>query len=660
MADIKNLIQKITEDSVNFLSKKQEPDGDFLSLSTPSLRDFDEPKIYHSPFPASLILACLNALSETPELKELKRKTAQFLLSQKSEHWSWNYWTRDSEQFKEKPYPEDMDDTFCALSALAGYNPKLFDGKTLAQIIMLLTATEVKEGGPYRTWLVSPDAPEIWRDVDLAVNSNIAYFLSLQDVFLNNLVSLIEQTIEKEKYISPYYPSEYPIIYFISRFYRGSKQKQITDYLLSRQDADNKWENPLYTALAVSALLNFGCNKNILEKSILYLTGEYQNGAWPAYAFCIDPSLGGNKYYAGSPALTTAFCLEALSKYSEEDGKKNIPQNARNISDKKAKKDYLTIASKAKERFSDFEDNFKKLALNTLSRIIKKDKDKQVVLLPYFFKLALGKEGEKIDLSLLIQLGLANLWGWIAYTIYDDFLDEEGDPRLLSLANVALRELSIIFKSTLPKNKEFQSFWQNTLDKIDAANVWETTNCRLKIDKSNLIIPSPLPDFGDYSKLAERSIGHFLGPAAILFSLGYKKDSPEIKNLSTFFHHYIIARQLNDDAHDWEDDLKKGQLTGAVSLTIKKWQDKHPTKKRINIKNDLSELQQIFWNETIAETCYEIKKQVALARECLEKNAIIQKPAKFFEILRVIESSADQALKEQKETVEFLKTYKAG
>jgi len=661
MAEIKNPIQETIEKGIEFLSKEQQEDGGFLSLSSPEIQNFNESKIYRSPFPASLILSCLNALEKTPELEKLKRKAADFLLAQKSEHWSWNYWTRGSEESKQKPYPDDLDVTFCALSALAKHNPKIIAGKALAKITMLLTAVEAQEGGPYRTWLVPPNAPDVWRDIDLAVNSNIAYFLSLQDVELENINSLIEKAIDEKNYSSPYYPSLYPIIYFISRFYKGAKQQKIAGFLLSLQKSDGSWGNSLNSALAVSALLNLGVPTGKLEKSIehIIIEGSGQNN-WGAYAFCIDPAIEGEKYYAGSGALTTAFCLEALGKYLTKINQPATVSNRATETDIKQEKIYQKIIKIAEQRFSDFEDELKKPALNMLSRIIEKDKDKQVVLLPYFFKSALGKKGKKINEQTVMELGLANLFGWTAYTIYDDFLDEEGDPRLLSLANICLRELTMIFKSVLPKNKKFQDFWQKTLDAIDAANAWETTSCRLKANQSNFIIPSPLPDFGDYSKLAERSIGHSLGPAAILFSLGLKEDSLEIKNLSAFFCHYIIARQLNDDAHDWEDDLKKGQASAAVSLTIKKWQEKHPAKKEIDIKGDLLELQQIFWHEVIVEMCHEIKKRIGLARECLEKNAIIQKPSKFLEILEPIEGSADQALQEQKETVEFLRTYKAG
>ncbi len=206
------MIPKIIDKGIGFLAKSQQKNGSFLSLSTPSKRSFKNAKKYHPTFPSSLILSCLCSLEETAGIKQIKDKLTIFLLSQKNKHWSFNYWVRNSQEAQKLPYPDDLDDTFCALSALFQHNPKLIDGSAMAKIVTLLTAVEEKEGGPYRTWLVSQDADKIWKDIDLAVNSNIAYFLLLQDISLPNIDILIESAIETKNYTSPYYPSIYPII----------------------------------------------------------------------------------------------------------------------------------------------------------------------------------------------------------------------------------------------------------------------------------------------------------------------------------------------------------------------------------------------------------------------------------------------------------------
>lgn len=664
------MLQKSINKGVEYLVTQQQKDGSFLSLSSPNPRNFAKAKKYHTIFPAFLVLSCLNAVEETPKMKTIKRKTAKFLLSQKSKHWSFNYWARNSKEAKTLPYPDDLDDTSCALSALYQYNPKLIDGSVMAKMVTLLTAVERKEGGPYRTWLVPLNAEAVWKDVDLVVNSNIAYFLSLQDILLPNIKALIELAIETENYVSPYYPSFYPVIYFISRWYRSEKVKRITNFLFSKRQAKGRWNNPLNTALAVSALINFGVSPKKLKESIYYLIRRQQRGTWKAYPL-VTEFIGKKKtYYAGSPALTTAFCVEALAKYQkiishQSQIKKPRKQRTRVIEE--SEKNYRQVIKRVKQRFSVVDVDLKRQALKQLNKTLKGDKDKQIVLMPFFFKASLGKNGEDVADNLLVQLGTINLYGWIAYGIYDDFLDEEGDPKLLSVANLCLRESTTIFNSILPPKSKFHLFLQQVVDTIDAANTWEVTHCR--VNPKNLLTKNlkslKIPDYNNYSKLAERSLGHALGPIAILFSLGYKASSLEVKNLMKFFKHYLIARQLNDDAHDWEKDLKMGHINAVGAEILKNLKTEKPRiaqaqggkLKNKRAKKDFYLLQEIFWYEVVVNICDEVLKHAQKARDHIKKVSVVNNVAIFEKILVPIEKSALKALKEREETLRFIKSY---
>lgn len=654
--------QTIINKGVDYLNHQQQKDGSFLSYSTSNRLKFKNARKHHSTFPPSLILLILCGLDETPQLKEVKKKAADFLLSQKSSHWSFNYWARNSKESKKMPYPDDLDDTFCALSALYQYNSKLIDGSAMAKIVTLLTAVEKKEGGPYRTWLVPDTAKNVWKDVDLAVNSNVAYFLSLQDVHLPNINSLVEQAITNNKLHSPYYPSVYPIIYFISRWYpslpktakRQTNTKKLVKFLLSKRDSYDRWNNPLDTALSVSSLLNFGVPPGKIKRSIDYLIHKQQKKALKAYPFVTELVQKRKTTYAGSSALTTAFFLEAVAKYQRitdyESGAKN--EKIKDQKDKIQKRIYKEVIGKAEQRFSELETDLKRLSLAQLKKIVKGDKDKQIVLMPYFFARTIGRRGNKLKHNFLVKLGLANLYGWIAYTIYDDFLDDEGKPELLSVANVCLRELTAIYTQKkinlqFPTSNDFVPFFQQVMDKLDAANTWEVTHCRNS---------AKIPDYKNYSKLAERSLGHALGPVAILFSLGYKASSPETKNLMKFFESYLIARQLNDDAHDWEEDLKRGQINAAGAAVLKKArQKKIPFKKT---EKGMALFQEIFWYEIVVDICDEVINQVKKARGYLAKVSIIKNTSMFEKMLIKVEGAAQKALQEREETISFLKTYR--
>jgi hypothetical protein len=651
----RNEINESVREGINCLFKTQKNDGSFTGTASTS-KTFSDFKENKSIFFTGLILFSLSAFSDFKNANKLKNKSANFLLDQKSEFWSWNYWKRNSSESKNSPYPDDLDDTCCIISALIKYNPKIIPIKAVSSVVNLLTFCESKEGGPYYTWITAPEADKAWKDIDPAVNSNIAFFLSLQDVFLPSLIALVEKAAASEKYNSPYYYSPYSVIYFISRWYKGKKKDRIISYLLAKKLKNYSWGNVLETALAVCTLINFGFPKEKLEKSVEYLVKNQKNGKWKAYPFVVERISKGKKYYSGSSELTTAFCLEACGKFLTEDESKKDGKKIK--IGKESKKINKKILDYSDQRFSNFSPEIKKSFLNVRQKILKGDKNVTIALMPYYLEKALGEKQAATDEN-LIKLGTASLYGWIAYTIYDDFFDCEGDPKILSLANICLRELVSIYYDIFSKDEKFLKFFQNIMDRIDAANAWETANCRLSVSNSVVMLPEKLSDFGDLKKLADRSIGHALGAAAVMYFKIGDIESPEIKNLVLFFENYIIARQLNDDAHDWENDLKRGQLTPVVASVLEKYLKRKENKirKELDLKKDIKELQKIFWYEVIQEMCGKSLFHAKEARKNLKSIAVIGYKYFLEKMVASVEQSAQQAISEQKDTLEFLKEY---
>lgn len=647
-------INEAVKSGIDFLTGSQREDGSFPGFVSAS-KDFDRSEENQSVFPACLILSSLNSLPGSKELEKIKNKAAKFLLSQKSDFWSWNYWKRNSSDSRATPYPDDLDDTCCAVSALIGHNPELVSVKAVAKAVNLLAYCESKEGGPYYTWITSPDADKSWKDIDLAVNSNIAFFLSLQEVTLPSLVAFAEKAIASEKYDSPYYHSPYAVIYFISRWYKGKKKDKVVSYLLKKRLKNHSWGNPLETALAVSALINLGCKMESVEESLVSILENRANGKWRAYPFVVEKIKGKQKYYSGSAELTTAFCLEALSKFSALSD--SMARKRKAGTDNEAEKMRKKIIELTDRRFSAFDSEMATDFSSVRKKMLKGDGANRLMLLPYYFQKSLKKQ-QSIDEKIIVELCAAGLYGWMAYTIYDDFFDNEGSSKLLPLANICLRELVSIYQKNFSKDEKFLKFFEITMDKIDAANAWETRNCRTKIFGSRLTIPERLPDYGNMERLADRSIGYALGPAAVLYMHTGKIESPEIKNLMAFFENYIIARQLNDDAHDWEVDLKKGQLSPAVVSVLKKYSGRRKNKKESDLKKETKELQKIFWHEVIQEVCGKSIFHVKKVGRHLRKIAGVKDKTVFEAMLASVEKSAKEALAEQKEMLEFLEEYR--
>ena len=644
-----NKIEGAINKGLAFLSKTQKKDGSFLCLVSTKFDNYSKKNIRVVPaiVPTNIVLSSLIKIDPRNNVaRAIRNKAAKFLLQEKGSYWSFNYWFRKSDWFKREPYPDDLDDTFCALAALCEYKPNLFNGEVMAKIVTMLTSAEKNEGGPYDMWLVPPEGRKKWNETDLVVNSNIAFFLSLQDISLPKLDSFIDKSIEENDYEFPY-NRIYPGIYFISRFYKGQHAGRMIKLIMSKQKRNGKWENPLRTALAISSLINlanFGGMdlkqyKAQIEKGVAYLfSSQNKNGSWDAASFYFQMRTPAKTLYAGSASTTTALCIEALNKWQKETA--GFAKSVRSVKPaSQSKKISSAIVRMVKDGFRECGSELQEEARKTIRKILAGDKDKQIALLPLFFRMSLGENGQNISNELVIRLSAANVFGWIAYTIYDDFLDGTGKTNLLSVANVALRSSFQLFSSVLPAETGFGEFVKKIFNVIDSANSWEIMKCRSM---------KSIPNYGDRSQLANKSLGHALGPMAIMFALGYSNNSPEVKKLMSFFKYFIIARQLNDDAHDWEDDLKHGHINAVGAMIFK---TKRPT-------DPADELSKEFWHKTIVEVCDIIFASTKQARRDLKDLSLIQDKTIFEKLLAPIDAAAEKALKERAETIAFIKTYK--
>ncbi len=198
------------------------------------------------------------------------------------------------------------------------------------------------------------------------------------------------------------------------------------------------------------------------------------------------------------------------------------------------------------------------------------------------------------------------------------------------------------------------------MDQLEAANTWEVTYSRVVINQGRLSLKNlKLPLWEEYQRLADRSLGHALGPLAILIALGYKPGSPEVRHLTAFFANYLIVKQLNDDAHDWQKDLKMGHLTPVVVMLLEQFKRRNPSVKEVSLKVLIPQLQKIFWHQTIVQVCQQILFHVQKAKDSINKITIISDPTILLQLLAVPEQATKQALKEHAEAVQFLKHYQA-
>ncbi|NTU46490.1 hypothetical protein HGA88_02595 [Candidatus Roizmanbacteria bacterium] len=616
-------IQTVIKRGIDSLKKHQEQDGSYVSFSTPQSPTFQNAVSFRSAFSTYLILQCLEKNTDTHQLIE---KSIQFLLHQKTSAWTFNYWGKNTPEMKKYPFPDDLDDIFCALAALKKHSPEAISPKVLAKVVQLLTEQEVKVGGPYKTWVAPHSTDKTWQDIDTAVNANIAFFLAGEGITLPRVVRFIDSFITKGVFDSPYYYGEMPVLYFISRCYNGKKMNILNTYL---KNMKQEQRDPLFTALRITALLKTGEDPSQLESDIEYLLLTDKNGDWGVYPFVVEVLPGKGKLYSGSSALTTAFCIEALGNYLEATKRKIILNTDKeNI--------HETIVRTTQELFSSLDEPLKTHALQLFNKILKEDSRHIIALLPYFVRKSLIHPKKPVHTDLVIQLGVANVLGWLAYTIYDDFLDEEGDPKTLSVANMALRTIATIASEMEKTVPGYASVFHTIMNIVDTANIWEVSNCRGR--EAN-------PCWGEYEKLADRSYGHALGPLGILMAAGYDQTSDYFQQFSTFFRHYLIAKQLHDDAHDWEADLQQEHSTPVVTLLLH-----HPC-------TDTKPLSELFWTEVIDEVVLKIMHHTKQARQAITQMSQILNTDLYEALLTALEVSAQKALSERQKTIDFVQAF---
>lgn len=515
---------------------------------------------------------------------------------------------------------------------------------------------EEKVGGPYNTWLVNKIEDTPWKDVDIVVNSNIAYFLKLHEVELPGIISFTEKIIGEGKYESLYY-SPIQIIYFIARWYRGLHSNTLKEQIIKLQGEDGLWGDMLTTAIAVTSLARLGASEETYSKALSALTSlcdDIPEDAWQPLPFYIEGIPDGKPLYAGSSALTAALCFEALKAHENS---QNHHKNTGTSNEEK--KLHASIVEKVTSELSFFPGDLSQKLEEIIQKITQTKNGSDITLLPYRFASS-TKFSSKMKDSFLHELGEANLHGWLAYKIFDDMLDNEGDPKFIPVANVSARKVAEIYERKLSSHYHL---FEKMMDAMEKANAWERMFTYFP-EESFLGEKAELPDYNSYEVLAGKSLPHCLGAVAVLVHPKNKMSKvaldKEISSVVHFFHHYIIARQLNDDAHDWWSDMKRGFVNSSGTLvldTFRKQQKKGliPIKRRLaDYEKDLSA---IFWKEEVVNVAEAIHKHINLAKKSLEEMTCLTDHTYLLSMLEPIQKATDQALDQRQKTLEFLEEY---
>lgn len=302
----------------------------------------------------------------------------------------------------------------------------------------------------------------------------------------------------------------------------------------------------------------------------------------------------------------------------------------------------------------------RRYSLDLLHTFDRGDDNCEIRLLSAFFAKALIDAPKEADSSFCRLLGAANVHTWLAYTIYDDFYDDEAQPHLLPSANVSMRLAQRIYLEAMVR-PEHRQFVGEVFDRVDAANAWEVTNCRFVIDGERIVIKD-LPDLGNWGYIADRAYFHALGPMAVVARCGILPGDSRWQAIWSGFGHFLVARQCNDDLLDWRADLQAGHATPVVLSLLRHL---GAGKGAHTFASLMPQAQYVFLRDVVPEICEQALERMAQTRQDFIRSGLLKvgktgrlKRGAFARLLECVEGSLRDALAARKQGQEFLSAFK--
>lgn len=312
--------------------------------------------------------------------------------------------------------------------------------------------------------------------------------------------------------------------------------------------------------------------------------------------------------------------------------------------------EYQKIKSTVRAELTRLPSSVRPAAMQMWKAICGVDKKHEIGSISYFFAESL--KTRKPTNKQLQKLGLANFYIWMAYTIYDDFFDDEGVPMMLPLANITMRKAFSAY-SDVWEDKASDKLVAEVFTRMDEANAWEMTHARASIEDAAITLPATLPRYGKNYLLADRAFGHVLGP--LLITEHQKRISTEQCNsIYEGLRQFLIVRQLNDDIHDWQKDLQAGHLSPVVVHLLEKCGFASGT---YSLAMATQRLEQYFWRQGLVELCKITLGHVKKCRYALKRNQLMIVDGEFGKLIDRLESAMLASQQIHNNQKDFLKTY---
>jgi len=575
-----------------------------LALAIAALGTISAQEMQHLPLHDRALM--LSALPASDELHDVRQQFAQSICPHLS-----TTWITEGE----------TDEVFAVLAALWQYDSTYVTGEYLMCVVQRLIKCEATVGGPYYSG----------SELCARTNAHIAIFMRLIARPLPKLDRFLADIITTQRFSDTKLASTY-LLYLLAQ---ASDSPQLAQYV-AQHWLKKDWQLPWRKAVALRILQNKLQTFESRGELLTLCQAQQRTGFWGG-----KPPAKGSLVRDQACFITTALIVAALFDFRH-------PATQASLADLRHRQ--RIVARTARRAFAGHTEPLRSSGLAMVQAICQRDINFEITLLAHFFAHAV-KMPVIFNESCCTILGPANMLGWIAYLIYDDFLDDEGKGVHLPVANVAMRAALDYFRMALPGGPSFQRYINKVFNIMDQANAWEVRHCRFIVQAGNAVI-ARLPRYGRGTMLAERSLAHSLGPMAIVMQC-LPHDLKKTRSIETAFRHYLIAKQLADDIHDWVKDMQAGQLSYVVVAILRDMRLKSGT---YQLSVLIPAMQHCFGRTTAPKQLRLILRHVTLSRRFFIASQLLRSPNEVYGLLDRLENSTKQSLDHQVKAQSFRKS----
>lgn len=485
----------------------------------------------------------------------------------------------------EWPKQADLNELCIQFAALQTYNKKLLDGKYFATLAVQLVNAEAATGGPYYN---NADSSR----PDLETNLMIAYLFHLFEKPLPHVDTFIKSNLATVPALSP-------LARFAARVMKipVAPSNSLIDRILQGYSPTTASTQDFLTTL---------------------LQAQRPNGSWNDESGTL------------SPWSLTILALPLLQPTPTQEPVADQRHMAR-LAEVEAELQHAPV-------------ELHPLALAILKDIKRLDTTKEIVLIPYFF----ADHFPQLNSSLVSLASRANIYCWMAYILYDRLLDgDETPPESLPLMAFAMRRSQALYSQIAPSARALR-LAHDTFDTMDSTNAWEVRHTRFTRQGSAIKITA-LPRYGLRHYLADRSLGHILGPQ--LLALHLAASPAQHRALQQGLQHFLIARQLHDDIHDWSEDLHSGQASFVVTHLLRKIRVKPGV---YQVEALAAKMRTEFWRHSLSDLTSLTIKHASLSKEALLKSGLVPNTSGLINLVGNLQQTAVHAGIEQERYRTFL------